>query len=131
MSNIIQCTTTSVFPPDQLDIPRLLAAIAKVNEYPGTPNHDPDSEQVTDWTPFIIWWYLGDDNVWLEDGCLCIEFGKHRSEHTWRDLGATLIVLNQFALQKNVRCPIHIIDKDNNFADCGEVHFDLATGQPM
>ena len=129
MSNCVDVYSTLLLPLESLDAEQFLKRIAECNANPenekagwvGNPTED-------DWERQMMWWFLGQENTYIDDGYLCIDLGNHRSRHTWRDLKGTLRLIGKYVHNKDTKFPIKLRDieaGDKINETPSVVHFDI------
>ncbi len=92
MSNCISIRASEViFTLEELDISGLMTLLDSVRAV--TDYHDLDT---LSHDQQIAWWFLAQNTHLLDGGRVSIKFGRGRSSHTWRDFGATLVLLSKF-----------------------------------
>lgn len=108
MSNCVNILSNTLIPLTDINHLTLFAEMDRINDLEFSWEM-PLEEQ-------CFWWYLGRDNVYtVDDTHLCIEWGKHRSGHTWRDLKQTAHTLAKYAIVKDtIYCPCEMTDEYDN-----------------
>lgn len=115
MSNCVNIHNTVLIPKHLFNYRQFAKDVSNVNNLTKCPD---------DFQGHIMWWYLGTDNVWEEDEYIGINFGDHRSGHTWRDLKQTLKVLSQYF---DTKCQVMFVmsDESDGFSSTYKQAFDI------
>ena len=119
MSNCLMIHSTAAMALSAIDSDALFRDIDTVNAMHNDAPKKGLNEQ-------IIWWFLSRDNVYIVDDHLHINFGDHRSTHTWRDMRQTVHVLSQYMHDTHQSIMLTQSDESDGFDrtyQC-EHHFD-------
>ena len=117
MSNCIEVHSTMAMPIAAIDVDRLFRDIAKYNVLAEAPTNKHHA--------YIIWWFLGLDNVYTDDKHLFINLGDHRSIHTFRDVQQTLNVLACYMYDNAQRVVLIQSDETDGFDKQYKATYDL------
>ena len=116
MSNCIEIHSTMAMPISAIDVDRLFYDMAKYNVLPEAPKQ---------LHAHIIWWFLGLDNVYTDSDHLFINFGDHRSIHSFRDIQQTLNVIACYMYDNTQRVTLIQSDESDGFAEQYKATYDL------
>ena len=106
MSNCVDIYTDTAIPLSHINHLRLFEEMDRVNSLEFSWEMPLEEH--------IIWWYLGRENVIIDDNLLVITWGKHRSSHTWRDLAQTAHTLAKYiTVDGTVFCPVKMSDESD------------------
>jgi hypothetical protein len=91
MSNCISLNAPPVrLTAMQIDVVALKTLVQRVKDLREPPSCDTDGDG------YIAWWFLSHAQF-DGDKMVFIEFGDGRSTHTWRDFGATMLLIGRLA----------------------------------
>ena len=95
MSNCVQVHSTLVLSLKDFDIDRLISDM-NLHGYVNEPGFDKFfAPEATD-EEFYFYWFVGDNIMAHDDNEVHINFGRHRSSHTNRDLQGTVRFLSRY-----------------------------------
>lgn len=116
MSNCVDIHTDIVIPISMVNTINLFHDMEEINKLKKFSYEDDHSLK-----DFVIWWFLSEKNVTVEDDNLIISLGNHRSGHTWRDLRQTFHVLSEYIIgledDEFIHCPVIQSDESDGFTE--------------